>query len=430
MSIASSSSSSSCSSAGAEDNDATSMFMQLVAAISISLPAKKRKIDHRLLPRKEKRKFRHHHAYLCIMYDYLGPDPLFGKEFPLMFRVSRPRMQRLLEDFGNSDIQFYSNAKDCFANEIPSLEARLLLPLKCIAYGVPPHTFMDYFSMSMTAARTCYVEFMAGLRLLYVGEYLAKMTKNDLAAIMRLHKSVHRGVEGMLGSLDCMHTYWNKCPVAWKGQYKKGKAKPSIVLEGMCDYHLYFWHASFGYAGTLNDVNILNLSPLTDMFLNGEMADLESHVTPFFIGAEEFKQVFILVDGIYPKFSRFVKAYKEPVGDFEKALTSWQESARKDIERAFGVLQAKFQVLARPIVIRSLKLIEEIVTCCLILHNMCVADRIMDGNVRAKYNPANSLDVDDIEEEVRYSAEYQDMASTRNLQSVARIGVANAEETV
>ena len=256
------------------------------------------------------------------------------------------------------------------------------------------------------------------------------MTKNDVAAIMRLHKSVHRGVQGMLGSLDCMHTYWHKCPVAWKGQFKKGKAKPSIVLEGMCDYHLLFWHASFGYAGTLNDVNILNLSPLTDMFLNGEMAELESHVTPFSIGAEEFKQLFILVDGIYPKFSRFVKAYKEPIGDFEKALTSWQESARKDIERAFGVLQAKFQVLARPIVIRSLKLIEEVVTCCLILHNMCVADRIMDGDVRAKYNPANSLEVDDVEDQVQFSAEYQDLASRSNLQSVARIGISNAEETV
>ena len=364
------------------------------------------------------------------MYDYLGPDPLFGKEFPMMFRVSRPRMQRLLEDFGNSDIPFYSNSKDCFDNDNPSLEARLLLPLKSIAYGVPSHTFMDYFSMSKTAARDCYVHFMNSMRLLYVEEYLRKMTKEDIKAIMQLHKSVHRGVDGMLGSLDCMHTYWNKCPVAWKGQYKKGKAKPSIVLEGMCDYHLFFWHASYGYAGTLNDVNILNLSPLTDMFLNGEMADLESEVTPYTIGDEAFNQLFILVDGIYPKFSRFVKAYKEPVGDYEKALTSWQESARKDIERAFGVLQGKFQVLARPIVIRSLKLIEELVTCCLILHNMCVSDRVMEGDVRARYNPSNSLEVTDVDQEVQTSAEYQDLASRTNLTSVAQIGLANAEETV
>ena len=427
---------SSCSSSSGTDSDdetlTVGMSMKLIsAAVAASISRKRLKIDHRLLPRKEKRKFRHQHAYDCIMYDYLGPDPLFGKEFDLMFRVSRRRMQRLLEDFGNSDLPFYSNAKDCFSNDIPSLEARLLLPLKCMAYGVPPHTFMDYFSMSMTCARTCYLEFARGSRLLYLQEYLGKPTKADIRAIMKLHKAIHRGVNGILGSLDCMHTYWNKCPVAWKGQYKKGKAKPSIVLEGMCDYHLYFWHASFGYAGTLNDVNILNLSPLTDMFLNGEMQELEDEVTPFDIGGEEFKQLFILVDGIYPKYSRFVKAYKEPVGDDEKALTSWQESARKDIERAFGVLQAKFQVLARPLVIRSLKVIEEIVTCCLILHNMCVADRVMDGDPRAKYDPMNSLVSD---EDVQFSAEYQDLQEsgkgTRSKNTSACIGVANAEETV
>jgi hypothetical protein len=29
-----------------------------------------------------------------------------------------------------------------------SLATRLLLPLKSLAYGVPPHTFIDYFQMS------------------------------------------------------------------------------------------------------------------------------------------------------------------------------------------------------------------------------------------------------------------------------------------
>ena len=30
----------------------------------------------------------------------------------------------------------------------PSTEARLLLPLKVLSYGVPPHAFIDYFQMS------------------------------------------------------------------------------------------------------------------------------------------------------------------------------------------------------------------------------------------------------------------------------------------
>ena len=171
---------------------------------------------------------------------------------------------------------------------------------------------------------------------------------------------------------------------------------------------------------------MLNLSPLLDMLLNGELAELEKGVVPFEIAEELFQELFMLVDGIYPKYSRFVKAFKEPIGDEEKALTSWQESARKDIERAFSVLQGKFQVLARPVVIRDLKLIEEVVTCCLILHNMCVADRIVDQDPRAKYDPSNSLDANHAEDSVEYSAEFQDMTKV----SAAPIGIRNAEESV
>ena len=58
------------------------------------------------------------------------------------------------------------------------------------------------------------------------------------------------------------------------------------------------------------------------MFLDGTMEELEKAVTPFNIDGEDFKQLYLLVDGIYPEFSRFVKGYKEPIGDFEKALTS------------------------------------------------------------------------------------------------------------
>jgi hypothetical protein len=58
------------------------------------------------------------------------------------------------------------------------------------------------------------------------------------------------------------------------------------------------------------------------------------------------------VDGIYPSwYARFVKGMREPILVEDKRLTKWQESARKDIERAFGALvqQNKFKAMAYPI---------------------------------------------------------------------------------
>ena len=247
-------------------------------SVAITTSKKKAKIDHRILTRKSKRKFRHDEALHCINRDYMGipgdfSTPIFAgsAEFANMFRISRPRFQKMLEDFANSGDPFFTPPfVDAAGEEGASLEARLLLPPKSISFGVPPKTFSDYFQMSGTLSKDCYNNFLSRVTEIYKDEYLRLPTEADVKAVTRVHKHVH-GVDGMFGSLDCMHTYWNKCPVAWQGSYKGKGHKPSIVLEAIADHHLWFWHASYGYAGTLNDINILNLSPYLESLLNGDL---------------------------------------------------------------------------------------------------------------------------------------------------------------
>jgi hypothetical protein len=138
--------------------------------------------------------------------------------------------------------------------------------------------------------------------------------------------------------LDCTHTYWKNCPKGWQGSYKGKEEKSSIVLEAIADYHQWFWHASYGYAGTMNDRSILNLSPFHESLLNGsfDKLEMETEVVPYQIGHETFQKLFILVDGIYPQYSRFVKGVKQPITYEETKYTAWQEGARKDVERAFA----------------------------------------------------------------------------------------------
>ena len=140
-----------------------SSLQQRTAAVVLDAPRqKRRKIDHRTLPRESRRQFRHTQAHACIMCDCLGPTPLFnGREFEMMFRVSRTRFQCLLEDFGSSGNPFCHERTDCFKRESASIEAKLPLPLKCLAHGVPPHCFIDCFSMSKTLARDCFTNFNA-----------------------------------------------------------------------------------------------------------------------------------------------------------------------------------------------------------------------------------------------------------------------------
>jgi Plant transposon protein len=365
----------------------------LVALASlISLEAVKRKRDHRTLPRKKKRVFQHKRALDCIRHDFQGPDALFiGKDFKMFFRISRSRFQNMLEMFGNHGGSFYSGKADCCRNPTASLEAKLLMPLHVLATGVATHTFCYYYQMSNTLAATACREFNKTYLKLYRKKYLKRPDRQDMVNIAKLHDKVH-GVPGMFGSLDCMHTKWKNCPVGWQGSFKGGKGYPSIVLEAICDYHCYFWHLDYGHAGTNNDINVLHASDFYQTLLDGRMHELEKDVVPFVVSDQSFDQMYVLTDGAYPQFDRFVKPLRFAVQPEEHKFMNWQSAARKDIERAFGILQGKFQAVARPIMLHSIKEVATMVKCCLCMHNMCVADRVMNGDFEAAYNPNNILD--------------------------------------
>jgi hypothetical protein len=340
-------------------------------------------------------------AWGNIQRDYLGERALFDGEFRRSFRLSRSRVESIIHDLGASGDPFFETfRRDKFGRVGPSLEAKVLLPLISIAYGDPPHAFCAYFQMSTPMARECYRHFLAAIVTLYGDEYLRIPTANDLKSITTLRKHVHR-VDGMIGSLDCMQTKWKNCPVAWQQSFKgRNKGSCHIVLEAAADHFLWFWHVSYGYSGALNDVNILNLSPLLDRFTDGSFTavETESGVVPYRIGAAAFEKTFLLVDGIYPPYSRFVKCIKQPITHQEKRFTAWQESARKDIERAFGVLQCRFKALAVPIHTRDTEIIANLAGCCLILHNMCVSERVM-GEIGVRYDPGLVLEEAEVEEE-------------------------------
>ena len=65
----------------------------------------------------------------------------------------------------------------------------------------------------------------------------------------------------------------------------------------------------------MNDINILNRSPLTQRLIDGSFvsAEQQSKAVPFEINGDEFDEFLILTDGIYPKYSRFVKGMRRPV---------------------------------------------------------------------------------------------------------------------
>ena len=92
-----------------------------------------------------------------------------------------------------------------------------------------------------------------------------------------------------------------------------------------------------------------------------------------------------LVDGIYFSWATFVSTISNPVGQKKAHFAQRQEAARKDVERTFGVLRARFAVVRGPAKQWDLETLWDVMTCCVIMHNMIVEDEGDDVAAALKF---------------------------------------------
>jgi len=197
----------------------------------------------------------------------------------------------------------------------------------------------------------------------------------DAERLLKIGES--QGFPGMFGSIDCMHWQWERCPNAWKGQFTRGDQKvPTIILEAVASHDLWIWHAFFGVAGSNNDINVLNQSTLFIEELKGQAPQVH-----YAVNGNQYSTGYYLADGIYPEWAVFVKSISLPITEKDKLFAQEQESKRKDIERAFGVLRRRFCILKRPARLHDRGQLEKVVLVCLILHNMIVEDEKTNDNI-------------------------------------------------
>ncbi|GJT82889.1 ALP1-like protein [Tanacetum coccineum] len=251
--------------------------------------------------------------------------------------------------------------------------------IRQLAYDNTPDAFDEYLQMSERTAHDCLLHFNKCIIDLYMSKYLRKLTLEDVEKIYNQHVTGH-AFSGMLGSIDCMHWEWKNCPVSWQGQYGRGDNKyPTIMLEAVASHDLWIWHAFFVVVGANNDINVLDNSPLFDDFL-----DDKAPVAPFVVNGVGFEKRYYLADGIYPQWVTFVKSFTVANDAKHSYFKKRQESARKDVERAFGVLQGRWGIIQQPARQYHVNNIRRIMYSCIILHNMILEDqkwRLLTGTI-------------------------------------------------
>lgn len=331
---------------------------------------------------------------------FSGIDSTYDeKHFERRFRMSRAVFNRIRDRICGQppfvDYVDVATRKKCIDPLV-----RLVCAMRTISEGTSFDSKDECFQMSETATINA-VESYCKLMIQEFGDEYLNRSPTPVEKEKVLKRMAERGFPGAFASWDCKHFVWEGCPMRAHGQHKGHHAggKKTLILEAISDPNTYIWYTHFGEPGSLNDLNQLNKSNIVAGILSGK---LETKVQPYQIGQSMIMRdhMYFLVDGIYPNWSIFAKTVHHPLTTVEKMYSNQQEAVRKDVERAFGILVKKFSILKQPLRKWYLNDVQDLMKCCIIMHNMVVEDRVDleedDGEVlpvalfgvpAAPYNP-------------------------------------------
>jgi len=116
-------------------------------------------------------------------------------------------------------------------------------------------------------------------------------------------------------------------------------------------------------------VNVLHRSPLFRRQIRDEAPPVH-----FTVNGNTYNMGYYLADGIYLDWPAFLKTVHHPMTNKDCRFAQVQEGARKDIERAFGVLQVRWGIIRGPAYGWDRYRLKNIMMACIILHNMIIDD--------------------------------------------------------
>ncbi|CAL9000382.1 unnamed protein product [Prunus brigantina] len=204
--------------------------------------------------------------------------------------------------------------------------------------------------------------------------------------------------------------------VHFRGRYRMQQHLFNKIMHGICNYDEYFVQkrncagvlgllpeqkftvvirmlaygasadqvdeiARMGKSTTLESLVRFCQSPVFNDILRGEAPKITYEVNN-----TVYQTGYYLADGIYLRWTTFVKSLPHPRTQKQKLFATYQEGYRKDVERCFGILQARWAIIRGAAHMFDEEVLRSIMMTCIILHNMIVEDEY-DYEAKEVYEP-------------------------------------------
>lgn len=195
-------------------------------------------------------------AYRTVFEQYFSvhPPPMYNDSlFLRRFRVPKCVFQRVYDALQTDRLfQIRRNAAHRWSIH-PLVKATAVF--RHIAYGTSADQLDEQFQIAETTFLKVRKRFCQVVIETFGPLYLPELSASLASKLIAKHEKL--GWPGLLGSLDCSHWIWAKCPKSWQGDFKRGDLEhPTIVYECACDADMYIFHCNFAAPGANSDINV------------------------------------------------------------------------------------------------------------------------------------------------------------------------------
>ena len=271
-------------------------------------------------------------------------------QFKVRTRVKFATFRFLCEKLG----PFLQKQDTPFRNSI-SVETRIAVSLTRLGSGNGQLLIGDLYGVAECTVSKIVREFCKAVRQHLQRIFVQMPSESQFRILAKQFEALH-GIPYIVGAIDGSHIAV-LAPIVGGEDYYCRKSFHSAILQGIVDVKCRFWDYEFGWAGSLHDWAVFQVTKIGRACMEGKLHPYK-----------------LIGDAAYPVRPWMYYPFKGGKTELSQIHENWnfiQSSTQMCVERAFGILKGRWRIIMRRCDV-PLRMIPDIVSTCIVMHNLCI----------------------------------------------------------
>jgi len=265
--------------------------------------------------------------------------------------------------------------RDALGQPVVPLELLVLGVLRVLGRGMCFDGIYELNGISLDVNRRFFHCFCRAYRTIQFPISCAPPTsKEDIDQVTKVYESL--GLPGCIGSTDCVHIHWDRCPAALRSLHVGKEGFPTLSYSVTATHSRRIIAVHGGAKGTTNDKTMSKFDSFLKGICDGSIYGQNQFALKNTVNndVEVVSGLYLICDGGYHKWRTMQCPVKQTSDPDVCHWSRWLESVRKDIECTFGILKGRFRILKVPCLLQTANEIDNVFYTCCALHNEILRD--------------------------------------------------------